>query len=581
MKIRFTGKFKSITDFEWDDIPPFAIITGPNGSGKSQLLELIFNTITNNRNSKERAEIQGIELEGDEVIYLKGEWNLTNTQSFDLSKLKERLNQHYRQFSQNQLRKDRIDPNQLRLFRAFEKIKEKVGKPQDQITESEFIDNFPEIVIKQEPQLGQKIGEIFYEYRLSEIELQAKSIAAEKIVEEIGQKPWIVLKEIMQESKLPFKFSDPSNNGIRESFHFKLFNEVKDDEINLNDLSSGEKVLISLVFYLYNSQEKKIFPKLLLLDEPDAHLHPTMAQQFLNVVKNVLVDKYDVRVIMTTHSPSTVVLSTEEALFEMSKTAPRIKKSTSKNHAISLLTSGLIFVGQGTKYILVEDEDDVDFYSFLFTTLTNEGIIQGDIPLVFIPASSSTKSGGKTVVSDWVDKLRNSGLGEIMRGLIDEDNGNRANDGISKIVRYSIENYLVDPIVTYAALMDKEQHFELDGTSLKVGEEYKLKLLPEADIQKIANEVFNKLEVNIKNYFPSDWQESEKNRLEVQFINGVKLQYPEWLIKRRGKTLLNSLYNNVFGSGTVNHQSLLKALRKIEFIPTDIPELFENIQNEN
>ena len=69
-------------------------------------------------------------------------------------------------------------------------------------------------------------------------------------------------------------------------------------------MSSGEKVLISLVFYLYSSQEKNVFPKLLLLDEPNAHLHPTMTQQFLNVVKNVLVDKFNVRVIMTTHSPS-------------------------------------------------------------------------------------------------------------------------------------------------------------------------------------------------------------------------------------------------------------------------------------
>src|SRR5690606_40697629 len=39
MKISFDGKYKSITQFVWNDIPEFVVITGPNGSGKSQLLE--------------------------------------------------------------------------------------------------------------------------------------------------------------------------------------------------------------------------------------------------------------------------------------------------------------------------------------------------------------------------------------------------------------------------------------------------------------------------------------------------------------------------------------------------------------
>lgn len=579
MNIKFEGKFKSITDFEWIDIPKFVIITGPNGTGKSQLLELIHNTITNARNSTERVTIENEIIKGDEVIFLKGEWQLNNTGFVDLSTIQTQINNYYNQFSGNQLRAGRLNPNQIKLYSVFEKIKKDYGKQHDQITKEEFFTKFPEIVIEQEPQLSQKIGEIFYNYRLSEIELQAQGIEEEKIVEKIGVKPWIVLKEIMKESKLPFKFNDPSRKGIRDSFHFKIFNEKTNEEINFNDLSSGEKVLISLVFYLYNSQEKDIFPKLLLLDEPDAHLHPTMAQQFLNVVKNVLVDKYNVRVIMTTHSPSTVVLSPNSCLYDMSRESPRIKKSNSKNHTVSLLTSGLIFVGQGTKYVLVEDEDDVEFYSYLYTTLTNENVVFGDIPLVFIPASSTTKSGGKTVVADWVSKLTSSGLENIIYGLIDEDYGNPVSNGIFKIERYSIENYLIDPIVTYAALMDKEQHFQINGINLKVGEEYKLKLLSETQLQSIADEIFSRLETNIKNYFSGFDETEEKKRIEVKFSNSITLNYPVWLIKRRGKTLLNNLYNHVFTSGTVNFKTLFKALRKIDFIPTDISSLFTEIQD--
>ena len=42
MDIRLvSGSYKSITQFDWLDIPPFAVVTGPNGYGKTQMLELI------------------------------------------------------------------------------------------------------------------------------------------------------------------------------------------------------------------------------------------------------------------------------------------------------------------------------------------------------------------------------------------------------------------------------------------------------------------------------------------------------------------------------------------------------------
>ena len=584
MNIKFEGKYKSITSFEWNDIPKFIVITGPNGTGKSQILELIYNTIINKYQTTERVEIINEAIKSDEVVFLKGEWQLQNTKDVDLSTIQTYLNTQFQQFQQSASSMSLTQRNEqaVRKIDVFKEIQSKSGKTNKKlVTKEEFLEYFPNFFIEQESQLSQKIGEIMYNYRLSEIELQAKGLTSENIKLQIGEKPWNVLREIIQESKLPFEINDPSTNGIRDSFQLLLKHTILNENVNFNDLSSGEKVLISLTFYLYNSQEKNIFPKLLLLDEPDAHLHPSMSQQFLNVIKNVLVDKFGVRVIMTTHSPSTVIFSPDESLFEMSRTEPRIKKAISKNHAVSLLTAGLVYVGEGTKYFLVEDQDDVLFYSYIFNQLTLLGKINADIPLVFIPASTKDKSGGKDIVYNWVTKIQESGIGDIIQGLIDADSGNIVGNGMFKLNRYSIENYLVDPILVYATLIDKEKNPKIDNIEIGVGEEYKLKSLSIEELQKIADYIFNLIEPELPNYFADFDPRNDLEKIEIEFSNGIKLLYPKWIMERRGKTILNEVYNKVFTSPIVNFKTLFKALKKLNIFPQDLIVKLEEIKNGN
>lgn len=577
MNISFSGKYKSITTFNWTVIPEFVVITGPNGTGKSQLLELVFNSITNKQGTVQRASITDKAIKPDEVTFLKGEWQLQNTGHVSLYTIQQQMDGYYNNFRQGHYRQRQ--EGQIKMFYAFQEILRKTGKQHNTITKEEFFEHFPEILIEQESQLSQKIGEVFYNYRLSEIELLAQKFSETEIIEKIGERPWIVLKEIIKESKLPFEFNDPSKSGIRDGFQLKLTHQILNEEINFNDLSSGEKVLISLVFYLYNSQEKKVFPKLLLLDEPDAHLHPSMSQQFLNVIKNVLVDKFGVQVIMTTHSPSTVILAPSNSIYEMSRVEPRIRKSPSKNHSVSLLTAGLVYVGEGTKYFLVEDNDDVTFYSYVYNQLTSENQIDADIPLVFIPASTKDKSGGKDVVQNWVNKLKDSGLVNIVQGLIDADSGNAISDGVYKIDRYSIENYLADPLLVYATLIDKEKHPPIEDLKLSVGEEYKLKSLPKEVLQKIADQIISVVEPELKNHFSDFEYDKESVRVEVEYIGGIKLLYPKWLLSRRGKTIINQLYNDAFTSRIVNFTTLFKALRKLNIFPKDLVDKLTEIKN--
>mgnify|MGYP003507029760 FL=1 len=71
MEIKFEGKYKSITSFNWTEIPKFVVITGPNGTGKSQLLDLIYNTVTNKQGTSERISISGSVIKPNEKEIVK------------------------------------------------------------------------------------------------------------------------------------------------------------------------------------------------------------------------------------------------------------------------------------------------------------------------------------------------------------------------------------------------------------------------------------------------------------------------------------------------------------------------------
>ncbi|MDJ0844864.1 MAG: hypothetical protein QNJ08_11570 [Crocosphaera sp.] len=70
MDIKFTGKYKSITAFEWLNIPKFAVITGPNGTGKSQPLKLIYNTIIQSLQQKETVDIKNESIQRHEISFI-------------------------------------------------------------------------------------------------------------------------------------------------------------------------------------------------------------------------------------------------------------------------------------------------------------------------------------------------------------------------------------------------------------------------------------------------------------------------------------------------------------------------------
>jgi energy-coupling factor transporter ATP-binding protein EcfA2 len=426
-----SGQYKSIKSLQWKEIPEFVVVTGKNGSGKTQLLELLnhhFGTEQQHKNNIARQPtnpFHGVQtvanncsISLNELVYLSSIWQLGNLGATNASKFTEVINKLY-----NHITNVANDPTYQELASV---IDANIGKPKSQITRNDIqahlpIDYFDYI---NKIQIHEGLSEAFLAYHSRYAELRDEEKSNTQIIDELGQAPWEVINNLLKSADFPYIVNKPK--VYMGDYHFELISR-KDEEliINFSDLSAGEKVLISLGIWMFNASKGKRLPKLLLLDEPDAHLHPSAIKDFIDVIENVLVKKHQVRVILTTHSPSTVSLTPEYALFEMSNDSPQIKPLRSKEYGINLLTEGLIIVKPNIKYVLVEDKNDAKYYNEVFKILKTRNKVKQAIDTIFIPASnkSAGTSGGCTVVRAWVEKFVSEGADDIFQGLMDYDNG--------------------------------------------------------------------------------------------------------------------------------------------------------------
>jgi predicted ATP-dependent endonuclease of OLD family len=77
----------------------------------------------------------------------------------------------------------------------------------------------------------------------------------------------------------------------------------------------------------------------MLLDEPDAHLHPSLVSDLINAYRHEFVTKQGVQVILTTHNPTTVSMVDKENIFVMSEENGQatIRPASSKEEALRCL----------------------------------------------------------------------------------------------------------------------------------------------------------------------------------------------------------------------------------------------------
>ena len=175
--------------------------------------------------------------------------------------------------------------------------------------------------------------------------------------------PWTLLRENLDRMRdasddselFNFDFSNPEPDKIlfashtKYSFESTFTNRATGDSYSLDNLSSGEKILMSLCMASFNKTMGRRLPKLVLLDELDAVLHPSMISALIAGLKELFVNN-GTGVLMATHSVTTVSLLEEGEIFRITRCGRKVNvQPVLKSEAVAELSEGLATIDTGLR----------------------------------------------------------------------------------------------------------------------------------------------------------------------------------------------------------------------------------------
>jgi ABC-type transport system involved in cytochrome c biogenesis ATPase subunit len=504
LQIIYRSPFGSISSQITDTtVSDFIVLSGPNGTGKSNLLEGIANGALQVAELPQPLPPQAVRLFrlAQLVAQIDGPQSPVAFRDRHLQ-LHAQVQAYATQFRQPG---SGIDPTQVeasvrnavlnqRLIsqRSLDRLLAGSGKDLVDMEVADYRLYAPLLVGIRDP-FALSVTELFLSYHdrwnrnafeqwlaAEKQDTGASPVTDEAFVRLYGPPPWKMLDETLAIIGLDYSFVPPK--GLEESLPYEaeLLHRQTGERIKANLLSAGEKTLLAIALSMYSGSrmgEAMELPLILLLDEADASLHPSMVRSLLQVAHDVFYKQYGVKVILTTHSPSTVALAPEESLFVMRRNGfPRLVKA-SRDEALSTLTVGLPTLSvrlEDRRQVFVESEYDEACYQQLFQLLRPS--LNSPFSLTFI-ASGHGGQGNSIAVEHLVSTLRRAGNTSVL-GIVDHDSRVTAPDGvIFDDEHYSIENLILDPLAVGVYLLragkltakelglsDGLRHFQLTET---------------------------------------------------------------------------------------------------------------------
>lgn len=465
MKIKIKKPFKSIKTSPEFELPDFTVLTGKNGSGKSHLLEAI-----SKNDVAIVTDVEGKILKNVKYIPFNG-LNPNVVSEADYKQIQQKKEQLWNKIRQHISNIKKGYSNRINFYlslspetkREFIYFYELADENLDKLTREFVYDNYYGCT---GDKMTEKLAELFKSYHINwsnnkyliflnkEEGEHNPVLTDEEFIAKYGPKPWEFVNTLLEETHLPYSVNGPM--GDRDDPFNLVLKDRKGLEISPNDLSTGERVLLSLAVSIYGTEETKDKLDLLLIDEPDAGLHPEYSKFLIEVILEHIVKKAGVKVVITTHNPTTVALAPEESIFKMEK-GKSVPKKVSKKNAIGTLLydfDNIRLSIENKRAVFVESMNDVQYYGKIHQILSNTMDFTTS-PVFMVPRHNDDPNCGDVRIL--CNQLANAGVISVY-GIVDSDKKNMGNDYLLVLGegnRYAIDNYILDPIFVGLLLIDK------------------------------------------------------------------------------------------------------------------------------
>lgn len=293
----------------------------------------------------------------------------------------------------------------------------------------------------------------------------APALSREAFEQRHGEPPWTGMNRALEALGLPHRFDFPDHSPLvakrfgrdvpdwvkSGGMRLELRNEAG-MPVGIDGLSTGEQTTLALASALYATSLSRVAAdpiQLLALDEVDAGLHPSAIRVLVRFIQEEFVDRLGMHVIMSTHAPTTVALSPPDSVWVADPKASPQLRNVSTDEALSRLLVGvptLSVKSENRRVVITESLNDARWYQQIFTILEPE--LQSELSLSFIPAGGNDNKGvnGCDRVISLVTELREAGNLSVW-GLVDRDSRDDLPTWVhSSVERYSIENFVLDPL---------------------------------------------------------------------------------------------------------------------------------------
>jgi energy-coupling factor transporter ATP-binding protein EcfA2 len=542
--IRTFGPFDRLTSGE---LPQFAVLVGANGSGKSQLLHGILTGAV-------EATVDGTAIQVDETTP-KGAIALIpggiqpsvslyspSEAPIQLEEAAISILRPMRNFAEQQALLPptrRIRADQRQRDPTLQQIADLFGRPIEQLLEDEvraFVTRFKAADQTQfnSSNLALATQAYFREVYYAQRAAISLALTSDRSWEPLAamyddlrgrEVPWKLAARLLQPFGFAIEGPEYSAAAAQSAVNLVLRDE-SGTSVSPSHLSGGEKCLVGLAMAQYASASPR-FPKLLLLDESFAPLHPTILGKALQVLTRELLAQHNIHALLVTHAPTLVALAPETSLFQAARQGSELRLSRlEKDDCIDLLTADvpvIRFDPYNRRQVIVEAHQDAFVYSRLYQALRSS---LRDVSLEFIPVSRQKSDGGCDKVISLVEDLQSKGVGTA-RGVVDWDAGARLTPKSVHVLardrRYSLENIMLDPLLIVLLLSQAEETRRSIGGLV----ESEVRSASRAELQQLVDGVCSK----ISNHATSA---VAQGMTTAEYCGGLKLDLPSWVLTTRG-----------------------------------------------